>query len=35
MKREYLKELEWKPTSRRIRGRTRKTWIEDNEEDIH
>ena len=26
--------LEWKPTGRRIRGRTRKSWIEDVEEDI-
>jgi hypothetical protein len=26
--------LEWKPIGRRIRGRTRKTWIEDIENDI-
>ena len=26
--------LEWKPTGRRNRGRTRKRWIEDIEEDI-
>jgi hypothetical protein len=26
--------LEWKPTGRRIRGRPRKGWIEDIEEDI-
>ena len=26
--------LEWKPISRRIRGRPRKKWIEDTEEDI-
>jgi hypothetical protein len=26
--------LEWKPTGRRIRGRPRKRWIEDTEEDI-
>jgi hypothetical protein len=26
--------LEWKPTGRRIRGRQRKRWIEDIEEDI-
>jgi len=26
--------LEWKPTGRRIRGRRRKRWVEDNEEDI-
>jgi hypothetical protein len=26
--------LEWKPTGRRIRGRPRKRWIEDIEEDI-
>jgi len=26
--------LEWKPTGRRIRGRTRKRWVEDTEEDI-
>ena len=26
--------LEWKPTSRRNRGRPRKRWIEDIEEDI-
>jgi hypothetical protein len=25
---------EWKPTSRRIRGRPRKRWVEDTEEDI-
>jgi hypothetical protein len=25
--------LEWKPTGRRIRGRPRKRWIEDTEED--
>jgi hypothetical protein len=25
--------LEWKPTGRRIRGRPRKRWIEDIEED--
>jgi len=26
--------LEWKPTGRRIRGRPRKRWVEDSEEDI-
>jgi hypothetical protein len=26
--------LEWKPMGRRIRGRPRKIWIEDVEEDI-
>ena len=26
--------LEWKPMGRRIRGRPRKRWIEDVEEDI-
>jgi hypothetical protein len=26
--------LEWKPTDRRIRGRPRKRWIEDIEDDI-
>jgi len=26
--------LEWKPIDRRIRGRPRKRWIEDDEEDI-
>ena len=26
--------LEWKPTGRWIRGRPRKRWIEDTEEDI-
>jgi hypothetical protein len=26
--------LGWKPTGRRIRGRPRKRWIEDTEEDI-
>jgi hypothetical protein len=26
--------LEWKPVGRRIRGRPRKRWIEDVEEDI-
>jgi hypothetical protein len=26
--------LEWKPMGRRIRGRRRKGWIEDVEEDI-
>jgi hypothetical protein len=26
--------LEWKPMGRRIRGRPRKRWIEDDEEDI-
>ena len=26
--------LEWKPTGRRIRGRPRKRWVEDTEEDI-
>jgi len=26
--------LEWKPMGRRIRGRSRKSWIEDVEEDI-
>jgi hypothetical protein len=26
--------LEWKPIGRRIRGRLRKRWIEDVEEDI-
>jgi len=35
MKREHLKELlEWKTIGRRIRGRPRKRWIEDIEEDI-
>ena len=28
------RELEWKPTCRRIRGRPRKRWVEDIEEDI-
>jgi len=27
--------LEWKPTGRRNRGRPRKRWIEDIEEDTH
>ena len=27
--------LEWKPMGRRIRGRPRKRWIEDVEEDVH
>jgi hypothetical protein len=26
--------LEWKPTGRRIRGRPRKRWVQDIEEDI-
>jgi len=26
--------LEWKPIGKRIRGRPRKRWIEDSEEDI-
>jgi len=26
--------LEWKPIGRRIRGRPRKRWVEDAEEDI-
>ena len=26
--------LEWKPTGRRIRGKPRKRWVEDIEEDI-
>ena len=26
--------LEWKPTGRRIKGRPRKRWVEDTEEDI-
>jgi len=26
--------LDWKPTGRRIRGRPRKRWVEDSEEDI-
>jgi hypothetical protein len=26
--------LEWKPIGKRIRGRPRKRWIEDNEDDI-
>jgi len=26
--------LEWKPTGRRIRGRPRKRWVEDIEENI-
>ena len=26
--------LEWKPTGRRIRGRPRKSWVEDIEKDI-
>ena len=26
--------LEWKPTGRRIRGRPRKRWTEDTEEDV-
>ena len=26
--------MEWKPTGRRIRGRPRKRWVEDIEEDI-
>jgi hypothetical protein len=26
--------LEWKPIGRRIRGRPRKRWIEDTEDDI-
>jgi hypothetical protein len=26
--------LEWKPIGRRIRGRPRKRWIEDVEEDV-
>jgi hypothetical protein len=26
--------FEWKPTGRRIRGRPRKRWVEDFEEDI-
>jgi hypothetical protein len=27
--------LEWKPMGRRIRGRPRKRWLEDIEDDIH
>ena len=27
--------LQWKPMGRRIRGRPKKRWIEDAEEDIH
>jgi hypothetical protein len=34
MKREHLKVLEWKPIGRRIRGRPRKRWTGDVEEDI-
>jgi hypothetical protein len=26
--------FEWKPTGRRIRGRPRKRWVEDTEEDM-
>ena len=26
--------LEWKPTGRRIKGRPRKRWVDDIEEDI-
>jgi hypothetical protein len=32
-KRKPKRVLEWKPTDRRIRGRPRKRWIEDIEED--
>jgi len=33
-KRIHKRVLEWKPTGRRNRGRSRKRWIEDIEEDI-
>jgi hypothetical protein len=33
-KRTPKRKLEWKPIGRRIRGRPRKRWIEDVEEDI-
>jgi len=33
-KRTLKRVLEWKPIGRRIRGRPRKRWIEDVEEDI-
>jgi hypothetical protein len=33
-KRTSKRVLEWKPIGRRIRGRPRKSWIEDIEEDI-
>jgi len=33
-KRTHKRVLEWKPIGRRIRGRPRKRWIEDVEEDI-
>jgi hypothetical protein len=33
-KRTSKRVLEWKPIGRRIRGRPRKRWIEDIEEDI-
>jgi hypothetical protein len=33
-KRTHKRVLEWKPVGRRIRGRPRKRWIEDVEEDI-
>ena len=34
LKRISKRVLEWKTTGRRIRGRPRKRWIEDSEEDI-
>jgi hypothetical protein len=34
VKRTPKRVLEWKPIGRRIRGRARKRWIEDVEEDI-
>jgi hypothetical protein len=34
MTREHLTILEWKPICMRIRGRPRKRWIVDNEEDM-
>ena len=33
-KRTTKRVLEWKPIGRRITGRPRKRWIEDDEEDI-
>jgi len=33
-KRIPIRVLEWKPTGMRIRGRPRKRWVEDTEEDI-
>jgi hypothetical protein len=33
-KRTPKRALEWKPIGRRIRGRPRKRWIEDDEEDV-